>query len=481
MYRTANDRRLAYLLWVAIASLGLAVAPAHAVEEVADGTGGAGTGTADPGSGNGEAEKELRSAYQKEYAFLVAQKRELQQRIEQFRQQSQSALAGTRSAIDTLQEDVLAYESEAESLQQRINDMEREREAARQNADVLAATFQQAAALFSEHDRPFMNTDAFNEQSDAERLAGVFSGARELLDDLGSVRSEPGGFYDREGSRVEGTVVHFGDVAAYGMADDVAGVLAPAGGGELKIWKEPAPEVARAMATGTMPPTLSLFMYQSLDQAVSGSGEKTLLDIIRSGGVIAWVIVGLGGIAVLLILARIVFLKRASASTRQIVDAVGGKVRAHDLEGALEVCQARKGSTAAVVAAALRNIEREREQLDDIINEAILHESTHLERFGSLILVIAAVSPLLGLLGTVTGMISTFDVITEFGTGDPKLLSGGISVALVTTEIGLIVAIPALLIGNILSGWADRIKDDMQKAALRVTNLYQETALPRAA
>jgi len=484
MYRTANLRRVVHLLCAITATLALAAAPAHAVESVGEG-GDAGTGNAGPGSGNAEAEaeagKELRSAYQKEYAFLVAQKRELQQRIDQFRQQSRDELAGTRSAIETLQEDVLAYESEAESLQQRINDMEREREAARQNADVLAATFQQAAALFSEHDRPFMNTEAFNERSDAERLAGVFSGARELLDELSSVRSEAGAFYDRDGSRVEGTIVHFGDVAAYGVADEVAGALAPAGGGELKIWEEPAPAVARAMAAGTMPPTLGLFVYQSLDEAVSGTGDKTVLDIIRSGGVIAWVIVGLGGIAVLLILARIVFLKRASASTRQIVDAVGGKVREHDLEGALEVCQARKGSTAAVVASALRNIEREREQLDDIINEAILHESTHLERFGSLILVIAAVSPLLGLLGTVTGMISTFDVITEFGTGDPKLLSGGISVALVTTEIGLIVAIPTLLVGNILSGWADRIKDDMQKAALRITNLYQETALPRAA
>ncbi|MEM1082143.1 MAG: MotA/TolQ/ExbB proton channel family protein, partial [Pseudomonadota bacterium] len=97
-----------------------------------------------------------------------------------------------------------------------------------------------------------------------------------------------------------------------------------------------------------------------------------------------------------------------------------------------------------------------------------------LNRFGAFILVIAAVSPLLGLLGTVTGMISTFDVITEFGTGDPKLLSGGISIALVTTELGLIVAIPMLLVGNLLSGWAEGIKDNMEKATLRIINQYSE-------
>lgn len=110
--------------------------------------------------------------------------------------------------------------------------------------------------------------------------------------------------------------------------------------------------------------------------------------------------------------------------------------------------------------------------MESVVHEAILRESGALDRFGSAILVIASVSPLLGLLGTVTGMIATFDVITEFGTGDPKLLSGGISIALVTTELGLIVAIPALLIGSVLSAWARSIKRDMEHAALRVTNAF---------
>ena len=111
------------------------------------------------------------------------------------------------------------------------------------------------------------------------------------------------------------------------------------------------------------------------------------------------------------------------------------------------------------------------------MSEAILHESGHLNRFGTAILVIAAVAPLLGLLGTVTGMIATFDIITEFGTGDPKLLSGGIAIALVTTELGLIVAIPTLLVGNLLSGWSDKIKDNMEAAALRVINVGQDRKL----
>jgi biopolymer transport protein ExbB len=76
-------------------------------------------------------------------------------------------------------------------------------------------------------------------------------------------------------------------------------------------------------------------------------------------------------------------------------------------------------------------------------------------------------------------MISTFDIITEFGTGDPKLLSGGISVALVTTQLGLAVAIPALILGNLLSGWSNRIKDEMEKAALNVINIYDAPQLAK--
>ena len=91
--------------------------------------------------------------------------------------------------------------------------------------------------------------------------------------------------------------------------------------------------------------------------------------------------------------------------------------------------------------ATVRNLDRDREHIEDIVAESIMHESERLDRYGSAIMVIAAVAPLLWLLGTVTGMIATFDIITEFGTGDPKLLSGGISIALVTTELGLIVVV----------------------------------------
>jgi biopolymer transport protein ExbB len=110
--------------------------------------------------------------------------------------------------------------------------------------------------------------------------------------------------------------------------------------------------------------------------------------------------------------------------------------------------------------------------MEGIVYEAILQESGPLDRFGPAILVIASIAPLLGLLGTVTGMIETFDMITEFGTGDPKLLSDGIAIALVTTKLGLIVAIPVLLLGSLLSAWARNIKRGMEHSALRIINVF---------
>ena len=136
-----------------------------------------------------------------------------------------------------------------------------------------------------------------------------------------------------------------------------------------------------------------------------------------------------------------------------------------------EYLSARRGAGFRVLKAVASGLEHKPDDIERIMYERMLVEEGRLDRFGTMIVVIAAVAPLLGLLGTVTGMISTFDVITEFGTGNPKLLSGGISEALVTTELGLIVAIPLLLLGNVLNGWALRCKTTLEYNGIKLANL----------
>ena len=108
------------------------------------------------------------------------------------------------------------------------------------------------------------------------------------------------------------------------------------------------------------------------------------------------------------------------------------------------------------------------EVLELRLDEAVLKETSDLERYLWLVKTVSVVSPLLGLLGTVTGMIKTFQAITLFGAGDPKMMAGGISEALVTTMLGLIVAIPLVLLYDTLSNSASRIVDilDHQSAGL---------------
>src|SRR5690606_4494696 len=105
------------------------------------------------------------------------------------------------------------------------------------------------------------------------------------------------------------------------------------------------------------------------------------------------------------------------------------------------------------------------ETLELKLGEAILKETPALERFLTLLKVISTVAPLLGLLGTVTGMIMVFQAITLFGTGDPQVMAGGISAALVTTVQGLVVAIPAVLLHTVVKSRSDKIVHVLEEQA----------------
>lgn len=421
-----------------------------------------------------DAMDQLEAAYQKEYAFLVAQLRDLRQRSADFGKDSSRSEAAKQAKIDRMEGEWINLQSEAERTQTLQTEAERSLEAIDDARTTLEATFLQAESTLEPFKIEALKTGEYLSSTDGQRISTLFGQALGLLDRISQVHEAPGSFFLSDGTEVQGRIVRIGNVAAYGISDGGSGALAPAGEGRLKIWSRPATETAQSLASGQAPSQLGVFLFETESKAIEERAGKTLLSVINSGGSIAWIIVALGMVGLVLVIFRFMFLRNAGAATDKIVVQVGALVRKGRVDEAIETCKKFKGATARVVRMAVRNLERDRTHLEDIISEAILHESTHLNRFGAMILVIAAVAPLLGLLGTVTGMITTFDIITEFGTGDPKLLSGGISIALVTTEIGLAVAIPALLAGNILSGWSESIKDDMEKGALGVINQYKE-------
>ena len=116
-----------------------------------------------------------------------------------------------------------------------------------------------------------------------------------------------------------------------------------------------------------------------------------------------------------------------------------------------------------------------REDMENALQEAILREIPSLERFLSTLAMLAAIAPLLGLLGTVTGMIDTFHVITQHGTGDPRMMSGGISEALVTTMLGLTVAIPIMLAHTLLNRSVDNRIGQMEEKAVALVNIVHKS------
>ncbi len=116
-----------------------------------------------------------------------------------------------------------------------------------------------------------------------------------------------------------------------------------------------------------------------------------------------------------------------------------------------------------------------REEIENGLQEAILSEMPAMERFLSTLGMLAAIAPLLGLLGTVTGMIDTFHVMTLFGTGDPRMMSGGISEALVTTMLGLSVAIPMMLAHTLLSRTVDNMIGQMEEKGVAFVNIVHKS------
>jgi len=114
------------------------------------------------------------------------------------------------------------------------------------------------------------------------------------------------------------------------------------------------------------------------------------------------------------------------------------------------------------------------ETLELKLGEAILKETPALQRSLLFLKIISVVAPLMGLLGTVTGMIKTFQAITLFGTGDPKLMAGGISQALVTTVLGLTVAIPTVLLHTLVSGRSKRIVQILQEQSAGIVAEHSE-------
>lgn len=216
---------------------------------------------------------------------------------------------------------------------------------------------------------------------------------------------------------------------------------------------------------GTLPADATL--GKALKMAES---HDTVMEHLAKGGSVGVVIIGLGILCLLLAAFKILEVTSFKTPAPEDVATLITHLENGDLAAARAAAANIPGQGGVLLVKGVEHADEKRGNLEEILYEKILAVRPRLERFLPFIALTAAAAPLLGLLGTVTGMIKTFNLITIFGTGDAKSLSSGISEALITTELGLVVAIPALIIHGLLSRMARQKIGDMEQTAVGFIN-----------
>ncbi|RMF75346.1 MAG: hypothetical protein D6738_03955 [Acidobacteria bacterium] len=302
---------------------------------------------------------------------------------------------------------------------------------------------------------------------------GVLDAATARLEEaLGGTRFEgralgPGGKLHQGRFVLVGPVALFAadDGAVAGAVEQRLGSLEP----NVVPFQEPKLEQAAsrlvAAGEGLLPFDPTLGNARKVEQT-----EDTLLEHIRKGGPVMIPILAMAAAALFVALWKWIQLARVPRPARRDVKALLGALQRRDYEKAAERARRLKGPEGEMLRAGLEHVWEAKELIEEVMFEKMLETRLRLQSMLSFIGIAAASAPLLGLLGTVTGIINTFKLITVFGTGDARTLSSGISEALITTEFGLIVAIPSLLLHAWLTRRTKRFVDDMEKSAVAFLN-----------
>ena len=414
-------------------------------------------------------------------------------RIDDERESQESRLAELQSERDALSDELVdlelrsgesdrelkALRVERVSIRESVEQVERElAELPRILNDAIAKIEDMLAVL------PPRETALSAEALASDDLDGFVTSLEVLVRE-----SRANGFYQipiqlADGSEVTADVARFGLMGwAYRVVgtNRVGVAMNAPGPDESFRWHEnldPEKSVAllRAMggiAGGASQVLLPLDVTAQMETE-SSTREDSLLATVTAGGPVIIPIAGVALFALLLILERVIYLARKGIFTTRTAEEIVGLVRAEKYDEALELCEAKNAPVTSALSACLRNRGQSAEVIEDAVQEAVLNQLPKLERFLPTIAMLASVAPLLGLLGTVTGMIITFEMIATLGSGNPRIMAGGISQALITTAAGLVVAIPILLTHSFLAGRVDRLVSDMERFGAVLLNTLRE-------
>ncbi|MEQ9824320.1 MAG: MotA/TolQ/ExbB proton channel family protein, partial [Puniceicoccaceae bacterium] len=312
------------------------------------------------------------------------------------------------------------------------------------------------------------------ELSKAEKLAAqidIISTSLDRIDNLiggykfeGQAVSETG-TYESGHFVVVGPSVYFAS-----NRSDIAGLAIPSGSLEPSIFTIDA-ATTQLIKTVVESGEGRVPMDATLGNALAvKKQEESILEHIQSGGIWIYPILGFALASLLTALFKAFEIYTVKMPAPGALHGILEPLNKGDTQGARAAAEAVPGPAGKMLVDAVIHSDESKELIEEVMYESMIEVQPKMERLLPFIAVTAATAPLMGLLGTVTGMINTFKLITIFGTGDAKSLSSGISEALVTTEFGLIVAIPSLILHSLLHRRAQGVLANMERIAVAFVN-----------
>lgn len=308
----------------------------------------------------------------------------------------------------------------------------------------------------------------------AEKLSeqiSIISTSLERLNNLIGGYSFEGQAVTEEGNYEKGSFVIVGPSVYFASASsDIAGLAIPSGSLEPSIYSlgvesDKLIKDLVTMGEGSAP------MDATLGDALAiKKEEESILEHIQSGGIWIYPILGFAVASLLTALFKAFEIYSVKMPAPGSLHKILEPLNDGDIEEAKKQAATVPGPAGKMLVDAVAHSDESKELIEEVMYEKMIEVQPKLERLLPFIAVTAATAPLMGLLGTVTGMINTFKLITIFGTGDAKSLSGGISEALVTTEFGLIVAIPSLILHSLLSRRSQGVLASMERIAVAFVN-----------
>lgn len=219
---------------------------------------------------------------------------------------------------------------------------------------------------------------------------------------------------------------------------------------------------------------IDVLQNKAVKNSITDTQELSFIEqakaFFKKGGIVMYPLMLVAIFALLLSLERFIVLTLRGRIRKQMMNRFNVYLENSQFEEAAELCLKENTSLSMVLFAVVNKARENREAAEKALQEALLREQPKLDRRMGLLAAMGTIAPLLGLLGTVTGIITLFNVITEVGTNDARVLAGGISEALVTTETGLIIAIPVMILHGLLSEKIEKVTSEMYVRSTSLLN-----------